>query len=265
MSEYLRRQGRCLQTPQRVYVHPDTGRTITLIGMMHVGEPRYYTDVKAAVAECEAGGAVIHCEGSGKRLADESLIGLTPAEAELIQELQRGERLKAQRLPMFGWVEQLTALAPFPETWQFIDLGRVEVIRMTGTDELLRNTRRTNNLMDWADDDTKTPYVCRISIALGFRQHASDSPRIQRKLTLPIHQVLVEHRNKLAMDAVHATRQDVVLLWGAKHLPGMEADLRDHGYQRVAETWRTAFQLPSVLGSLWSVLRRKPLTAPAPR
>ncbi|HKX24254.1 MAG TPA: hypothetical protein VJM46_03370 [Candidatus Saccharimonadales bacterium] len=261
MSEYLRRQGRSLQTPQRVYTHPGTGRRVTLIGMVHVAEPRYFAEVKEAIEKCEANGAVVHNEGSAKRLADESVIGLTPGEAELIQELQRCERLKAQRLPMFGWADQNIAMLPYPDTWQFIDLSRVEIIRMTGTEELLRNTRRMNHMMDWADGDTKTPYACRLSIAVAFRRCASNSPRVQKKLVQPIHRVLIDHRNKVALDAVHASTQDVVLVWGATHLPGMEADLRAHGYVRLEEAWRTAFQLPSVIGSLWGMVRGKPLVA----
>jgi hypothetical protein len=262
MSEYLRRQGRSLQTPQRVYTHPETGRRITLIGMVHVGEPRYFDQVKAVIAECEAAGAVVHSEASPKHLTDDQLLKMTPEEAEVIQEFKRGSHLIKHQVPAFGWIDQTSAFWPWPETWQFIDLSRIDMIRMTGTEKLLRFIRRINDMMDWEDNDSKKPHMYRLSIATTFRLAASNSKRVQRRLEPPVHKVLVDHRNKVAMDAVHATTQDVVLVWGSKHLVGMEADLRDHGYVRVSETWHHVFQLPSVIGSVWGVVRGKPLKPP---
>lgn len=265
MSQYLRRQGRVIQAPQLVYSHLATGRRVTLIGMVHVAEPRFYDEVKVVVANCEANGAVVHAEGSGKTLAEEVLTGITEAEAEVIRELQRGELLKAHRLPLFGWADQNMAMLPYPDSWQFIDLSRLDVIRLTGTDVLMRTYRDLNNLMDWAETDTKKPHLCRLSIAMGFRKYASNSRRVQKKLDLPEHRVLVDQRNKVAMAAVHGSAQDVVLVWGTKHLPGMEEDLREHGFVRVDEFWRTVFQLPSLVGSLWGMFRGRPLKVASSR
>ena len=51
---------------------------------------------------------------------------------------------------------------------------------------------------------------------------------------------------------------DVVLLWGAMHLPGLATGLRNSGYRRQSTEWVTVGTVPAMQASaraIWKALR----------
>jgi hypothetical protein len=46
------------------------------------------------------------------------------------------------------------------------------------------------------------------------------------------------------MKAVHSISEDAVVVWGCGHAPAMEADLFEHGYERIGETWHRVGRVP---------------------
>jgi hypothetical protein len=93
---------------------------------------------------------------------------------------------------------------------------------------------------------------------MTLRASSSNKQRIQTKLrTGPYDGVLLERREKVALDGLHAATTDVVLLWGAMHLPAFEADLLARGYTCESQTWHTACLMPSITAALLRMLLRR--------
>jgi hypothetical protein len=62
MMRKLRVRRGVLQTPVIRYGHWATGRIVTLVGTVHIGEASYYNRLHAMVTQLEAAGAVVCCE-----------------------------------------------------------------------------------------------------------------------------------------------------------------------------------------------------------
>jgi hypothetical protein len=60
--------------------------------------------------------------------------------------------------------------------------------------------------------------------------------------------IIVDHRNDVALNAVRETLdkdpdQDIALLWGAGHIPGLKSGLEQLGYRTTTRRWLGAFAL----------------------
>ena len=64
MQQYVRLADRReFETPVIGYTHPDTGRRITLIGLVHIGLPEYFANLATLISTLEAQGAQVVVEG----------------------------------------------------------------------------------------------------------------------------------------------------------------------------------------------------------
>ncbi len=281
MSTYAQRQGRAFKTPVTTYVHPETGRRVTVVSVMHVGLASYYAQLRAIIKEQEAAGAVVHCEGTGldrltPELIQQPLVSttldakvqellaripdLSSDEREVLLAMADIELLMRRRVRELGLVVQLDNEGGLPTEphWQNIDITVIDVIHRLGPDTLLYRMRQTRKMLDWPAGNTVKPNAFRLKIALICRACASTKQRIQTKLrTGPYDAVLLDRREKVALDGLHATTADVVLLWGAMHLPAFESDLLAHGYTRESQTWHTVCLMPSITAALLRMLLRR--------
>jgi hypothetical protein len=124
---YLGIDGRAtLQTAVHHYRHPDTGRKVTLVATMCFGDPGYYGKLRELISGCEAGGAVVHCEGSGRVPYDDG--DVTADEQTLLGDLRECRDLETARFPTIGWVHRNACLEPGPR-WQVHDLSDLAIIR----------------------------------------------------------------------------------------------------------------------------------------
>ncbi len=280
MSTYAKRQGRVFKTPVTTYVQPETGRRVTIVSVMHIGLPSYFAGLREVIKEKEAAGAVVHCEGTGleqltPELVKEPLASttldakarellaripeLTDDEREVLLAMADKELLMRRRVGELGWVEQMDKEGGLPTEphWENIDITVQDIIHRLGPDTLLYRTRHAMKMLEWPEGDTVKPNAFRLQVALFCRATASNKQRIQTKLrTGPYDAVLLERREKVALDGLHAASTDVVLLWGAMHLPAFEADLLSRGYTQENQTWHTACVMPSITAALLRMLVR---------
>ncbi len=63
----LRITRRKVSTAVRTFTHPGTGRTVTLVGTIHIGDLRYFRRLSLLVKALAAEGAEIHVEGISRR------------------------------------------------------------------------------------------------------------------------------------------------------------------------------------------------------
>lgn len=236
MPDHLRLDGMQLLTPVHRYTHSGTGQKVTLVATMHVGEPDYYAQLLKVIDELEADGAVVQCEAS-RLLPDEDA---TAPEQELLAVLESVQEGEEAKIHLLGWVNQVEAL-PYPSRWQFNDMSSVEVIRLLGPEMLGQKLQNAATLYGWADDDELARKWFRLNTAMMLRAQAGEGP-------MPAQvgdDVLLGKRNEVALAGVDATPHDVVLIWGARHVPGLHTGLVDRGFTRVASEWyRVADLLP---------------------
>lgn len=252
MSDFLRFRRRTLQTPVHHFVHPDTGRRIAVIGTMHMGEPGYFAGLRTVIDGLEDDGAVVQCEASSLLLLDEQTEQtLTGDERVVLDMRKRRMELELRRVTELGWVRQLDVLG-YPDRWQKVDLGIVEVIRRVGTETMLRNEVRAIEMFDRPDNDPRSIERLRLLLRfmfIGFRVTVWSSARRAARPGTPaaIDAVLIDQRDALALEALWGTEQDTVLIWGCAHLPGIEAGITRRGFVRDGATqWHTAAVLPTV-------------------
>lgn len=122
-----------LQTAVQEYRHP-AGRSILMVGCVHVAEPDYYTEVRKIVGEAEAFGATVYMEGISFK--DNSADDASEDELAAMHASREGLSRQYEDLPALldlPWIYQgQSALAPYPETWQRSDGRQLDMIRLVG-------------------------------------------------------------------------------------------------------------------------------------
>ncbi|WP_432830611.1 hypothetical protein [Dactylosporangium sp. CA-092794] len=235
-----------LQTQVQCYVHPDTGRRITLISTMHVGEPAYFAGLRALIDALTGDGAVVHSEGSAL-LGDADTADAAPDEQAVVANLTRYRELDLVRVRDLGWIGQVEGLG-YPPHWQIHDLTYLQITRRVGTAAMRDKADAQLRAVDWPDGDRDGParYRARAALMLRSAATADVGQQLQQLRILdPAVQVLIDDRNTTALDAVFGTGQDIVLIWGPLHVPGLDAGLAGGGFVPDGDpTWRTVGRLP---------------------
>nr|BFE56471.1 hypothetical protein GCM10020063_009970 [Dactylosporangium thailandense] len=249
-----------LQTPIRRFAHPGTGHAITLVGTLHFGRDAYFAGLRERIdALCEAG-AVVHIEASGR--VDGDHVGATEQELAVLADMDRAAALGRRWAGELGWASQVDALG-YPPHWHRHDLPGLEMLRRVGVPVMARFAARQRRAVDWPETDTTGLERHRARMAIGLRSATAYTDKTLRRLGRhPVFAVVVNGRTAHALQQALAAEQDVVLVWGATHLPGFAAGLAEHGFAEVGEPeWHTALQLPSFRASLWCLatarLRRR--------
>jgi hypothetical protein len=253
-AEYVQlvNRRRQVQTSARTFRHPATGQTVTVIGTYHLGEPGYFTGLKEAIDKLQANGAIVQCEGSSLLTCDET--NATTEEREVLAQLRRATALADQCITDlgWGWVGQAQGM-PYPSSWQVVDLNTLEIIRALGVplarivaQNKLRQFDRTN--LRWA----------RLGLALLMRFVSQDWRLVKAaRRANATDEVLIHRRNTVALAGVASTTQDVVLIWGLIHLPGLDAGLADQGFVRSDDPqWHVVARRPKISGALRRLVLR---------
>ncbi|WBB78546.1 hypothetical protein O7606_20300 [Micromonospora sp. WMMD882] len=244
MTPYLRLANRDdLQTPVHHYIHPVSGRRVTLVTTMPFGEPAYYSRLTTVIGDCESDGAVVHREGSDHVPVAEDTS--TAEEQKLLADWRRAHRMEANRVALTGLVGHHSGLGHRP-SWRYIDLSTLDIIRIAGRRSITDRIQPTLAASNWPLDDPRPVYAFRLLIAVGLRLGAITArfgtpPRHRRGF-----ETVVARRTAVALDGVAGTRQDVVLVWNAAYTPSLDNGLRNAGYQRIDTDWYTAITLPTV-------------------
>jgi hypothetical protein len=261
MTEFLRIvRSAQLQTPVLRYVHPDSRRRVTVIGGMHVGDPGFFARLRTVIDGLHAAGAVVQCEGSG--LLPYADADADDAERQVLADLGRCRELEKRRIAELGWVGQADGLG-YPPDWQIIDLTNLEIVRLAGVDVMAEGVRRMTKQFDWPEDDRNGITRFRLAVAMTLRVMAIARGMDAYRKADPANGVLLGARTSTALDGVDTTDRHVVLIWGAMHLPGIDAGLTARGFVRTGEPqWFTVAQLPSIRSAIWrslaGSLRRTP-------
>jgi hypothetical protein len=228
---------RNIETPVRVYQHPETQSRVDLIGTVHYAEPGYYRQIQTILDERAASGAITHCEmvsavpqadfDAAPRRVRRSLhylsslqisIDTIAKKAGLVSQQEAlvlnssSERHDTDELTLGAKLNPyvLGALALMMKTGRALaSIAPAEVKRQSIIDALYA-----------ADTDSRSF----LSSALDVRSMTS----------------VLDDRNETTLVAadVHFAehpRIGLVLPWGAEHIPGLSAGFEQRGFEQTAE------------------------------
>lgn len=225
----LRVLGRRVQTAIWTLQHPASGRHVTLIGTMHMGQRSYFRDLSAAIGALAAAGAEVHVEGIAHRDGQR----LTRREQAHLDEADRwsGPRRADDpaRLLQLDSQDHLV----LPDGARNIDLSRGDLLHRLGWTEYRRL---------FAPKPAPPPPGAMARTVIRFQlrhSQAIESLRCLRPRHRKISRVVLHERNRHAFDAALGAlaRGDVALVWGADHLPGLAALFEQAGYRVTGQAW----------------------------
>ncbi|MBI2760133.1 MAG: hypothetical protein HYX51_01740 [Chloroflexi bacterium] len=251
-----------LQTAVVHLRNPDTDHRITLCSMIHIGRPDYYARLGALV-ENHPGDVLF--EGVGELSAEdvaalpdeerkvyESLAALNAAYRRIAASLHLVAQPDSMPKPRPEWVR---ADLPVQELLRRWVAGRLPLIPlMDGAGQALDSAfmRRFTRLLLLQE-----PYI------LGAFQFLKGRAGSLGRMT----GLLIDERNAaaLAIFDVLEPRRDVIMTYGAGHVPGLFAGFGARGYRETARDWYTAHEeripwsdLLDRCGPLWKVSFGRP-------
>ena len=239
-STFSPRRGRALRVDRRrvktavwSLIHQETGRTVTLVGTMHIGDPGYFGQLSAVLDRLAGAGAEVQVEG------------ISHAPGEVVSEWER-ERLDeadawgnpettGAAMDVLQLQSQGTRLG-LPQGARNIDMTHVELLRRVGWEEYQRLLAPQANVGRALHLNLVVRAAIRFQLrhSRGLLHLTSLRPRAHR-----VTQVIVGARNQVAFaGAIEALRtRDVVLVWGTDHLPGLARLFAGAGYRPRHEAW----------------------------
>jgi hypothetical protein len=248
----LRTHKDSLQSAVNTFKHPD-GRTVTLVGVEHIGEPGYFTQLRTVIDATVATGAQVRREGlldsedaSDARSASERE-GLTAVNAQL------NIRFKPYTALGLDWVGDKHGL-PSEPTWIHSDIKNAEMVRMLGPARLARmpqlvapqrqlaeinalKAKKAYHRLRWmriklVDDIVKRGTKCQKG-TLHQREHWWDT------------QTFYAFRERCEALKLLEQDGDVVLLWNPAHLRGFSEALLRNEFAHTESQWLTVLKAPS--------------------
>ena len=228
----VRVAGHRVRTAVWTLVHPLTGRTVTLLGTMHIGDAGYFRQLSAVLAGLAAAGAEVHVEGIGERDDDR------PSEWERDRLAEAGAWEDPEKA---GAVVALLQLASqgelvIPKGARNVDMSHLELLRRVGW----RHYRRLVAPQPESPVTAGLGPAVRAILRLQLRhQRFFEGLQSLRRSHRQVNRVVIQERNRVAFAGAREalTRGDVVLVWGPDHLPGLARLFCDAGYRRHHEEW----------------------------
>jgi len=268
-ERFLRARRRMLQTPVVRFAHPGTGRTVTVVGTVHIAPAGYYRRLNAILARLEAAGALVFYEWIGSAAeTDWSAASDTERDARDAAIAYSQDNTKAA-CRYLGWTRQQDALA-YAASWRNLDITDLELIQRLGGQAVLDQREGFEAMFEGRSHDQRD-VLTGVGAAVMLRLVAFDRYQLLWRLAgaaAPgVSRTVIDDRNKTVLDSLPSDR-DCVLIWGLTHLPGLAAGLRQAGYRRQVGAWLNAGQLPPLWTDAKEVLgvlrddRRAAATAP---
>lgn len=240
----IRDQDRSVQVATHRYDHPETGRTIWLTGMIHIGDRAFYEQLRDDMVKAESDGVEIQYERV-RPATQEETTSLEPGVLLALQYMRRYNSILLCEIADAANLSVQYVLNP-PESWVNADITDVELLQLMGRDKARKAAKR---LRLGARVISHSPKLLRRGVGKLFRlvmltvfpdenamERAAERGRAKGSSS-----VIVDHRNQVALS--HLLDSDstrVWASWGGGHVPGIHDGLVDAGYTVTDTTWRTA-------------------------
>ncbi|WP_148083417.1 hypothetical protein [Micromonospora sp. Llam0] len=229
----------------------------------HYGEAGYYHTLLDDITTSMNDGFTVHYENANHQRPDDQP---TPTEQTVLADLATMRELATLRMSALGWIHQPTLL--HHPAWQRHDLTDLDIIRQIGTETMRRYTSRRIRSLTWPDHEPWRLARHHAMFTAGNRIVIRLPPPDPARTTHadPFTQVLLHNRTHTAVTAATATTDNLVMIWGARHLPGITTALGAAGYRpdHDQQRWHTIGHLPPIAANIARYLLRRP-PAPHPR
>lgn len=213
-----------VETQSLVLKHPATGHAVELIGVLHVADKAFWSYLNKLMRRRVREGYIVHYEL------------ITGSEAEVSQD-RAGKMMRRFGKTMQVIVSKARAAGL---TYQ-LDAIRYPV-GSVNTDMTKQQLRHAFASVPWtmpaklwvADHVLQAVPVAMFKEVLATTLAASKTSLGSGGINDAI---ILDERNLIASRAALASRQPVIAIWGAAHLPGIAANLKKAGYHVVSQRW----------------------------
>jgi hypothetical protein len=239
--------GAKLQTAVSVLRHRTSGRTVTLVSMIHVGRSQYYDAIAALIAEHERRNAIVLYEGVGS-LSEAEVADLSPQERAVYRALAPLHGLYRSLAQSLGLVFQGEALHYERDRWINADLSLRELVRRWAESGAPLLPFGGGVEAEIAPPPGRVGGTAGSLMLLGTPLLLAALGRASRMIPVVrrLRELLVNDRNRAALEAFELTDADrnAIILYGAAHIAGLAEWLRRRGYYGERRTWLTAYVYP---------------------
>lgn len=253
-----------LLTPIACYEHPETGRQVDLIGMIHLAQPDYFRRINRLLGQYDkilfemVGGEDIP---ELVRLLREPITTEKDLERvnEITEKLMQNQHLISR---INGWFQMRVAQrAGLSDQSSLIDYGRANMVfaDMTNAQYDAAMNREPNAFFKSFKELFWTPGMpLEDQFLTGYQLLFGDQPAALYSLLAACSypagdededSVIIAQRNAVCISVLDRETADpqvkrVAVLYGALHLPGIDHMLRQRGYRLRAVRWMRALESP---------------------
>ncbi|MEN9342149.1 MAG: hypothetical protein RIQ54_405 [Candidatus Parcubacteria bacterium] len=232
-----------LQTPIVFYEHPVTKRVIVFVATIHIGEPAYYADIQQCIESLQ--GYKILFEGVGKLSLQEEQI-LTETEQDVLGQFNVVFRFTRKLAEIMSLQFQKDGFM-YHSSWINTDMKFYDLIRLFAQrnicliktdhdiDELFSN-QLTQDFSRWLVNVFFSRPVSTIIISTGVAFFSKNKRALQGLILDTRNEVAFQHISKHLDDDAN-----IVTIWGAAHLSGIEKKLKHAGFREIDRAWFTAY------------------------
>jgi hypothetical protein len=233
-----------IETPVVFYENPETKRKVVFIATIHLAEAEYFAALQRLI-ESLAGYEILF-EGVGE-LSSQEEQALTEKEHGVARQFDYIFGIMRKASAAMSLQHQKEGLA-YHSDWINTDMRMYDLIRLFARQDI-RLLKKEKDFDDLFSDEsvqllTKwfvnklfgrfVPVAVIISVLFFF----SRDMRLSKKFIL-------EARNEEAVRGInaHLAEGDIVTIWGAAHLRGIEKRLKRAGFREIQREWFTAYHV----------------------
>jgi hypothetical protein len=246
-----RNRGGMLQTPTRIYQHSSSGRTVFLVGVIHIGRKAYYEAIQSLIDQLSQHKFRILYEGVGK-MDDKDMLALPPKQRVIAKQMRAISSAMQEMSALLldeGIVYQKQGLS-YPDSWIRTDVDISHMVQLFAEADLHfwegPSDKPEKKVLDDVPEDVvgfiKALFVTAIRLLPGISKVMGVFTQFNPKKRARQH-IIITLRNEVAARGIleHAEHSDVLSIWGAGHIPGIHEHLSTAGYRHTQTIWFDAF------------------------
>lgn len=236
---FLRFRNGSIQTPVVHFKHKETGRELLFVGTMHVGEKEYYGEVLRIINERPSYKVLYE---TVRPMSEEDKDSLNEKERNVLRLIGSFKKFQKELCRCLSIVDQ-SSMIPTKDSWVNSDISMRELIYLLAKHDVKLGVDESK--IDWFfENGNQARWVLAgalrnivpLGIIVGLASLIIPSFRIENEIILNFrNDIAIEHIRRIAND-------DIVLTWGAAHLPGIANGLKTLGYREVKKEWLSAYK-----------------------
>ncbi|MFC1608949.1 hypothetical protein ACFL2R_01650 [Patescibacteria group bacterium] len=230
-----------IQTPVVFYENPETKRRVVFIGMIHIAESVYFSAVQQLIDLIESHGECQVLYEMVQPLSDEEKVSLSEKERIIFREMTAKIGSVKQLADLVGLQYQKDGLK-YRSSWVNTDLRMYELVTAFAQRKRVVWGKSNFSLDDVSEAEAEKviDFFLKHMVLINYLADLVGffSPKVK-----DFNDLILGKRNDVAIQGIRRCieNEDVVTIWGAKHLPGIEKQLKAMGFQESERMWFTAY------------------------